>query len=113
MKKNSDIDQNSSTIYNMTIGIIFIAYILSIAISKDERFLSGLFYLTGSIVMFVMPVYFFAKVCKGKCTSLNKTIMIVCLLLTIFGFYIGANILYQAFSDLISYKKIDMTNKNF
>ncbi|KAM0676154.1 Vacuolar amino acid transporter 7 [Gurleya vavrai] len=76
MKKNTDFDQNSSIIYNMTIGIIFIAYILSIAISKDERFLSGLFYLTGSIVMFVMPVYFFAKVCKEKRTLLNKLVMV-------------------------------------
>ncbi|KAM0676156.1 hypothetical protein GVAV_000119 [Gurleya vavrai] len=100
MKKNTDIDQNSSIIYNMTLGIMLTAYILSIAISKDERFLSGLFYLTGSIVMFLMPVYFFAKVCKGKCTLLNKLVMVVCLLLTIFGFYVGANTLYQALSNL-------------
>ncbi|KAM0676337.1 Vacuolar amino acid transporter 7 [Gurleya vavrai] len=81
----------SNFLYNNieAFAISLIVYGASILVSKNAAYLVNLFFLTGSLVMFAMPSYFYIKTHKKDRDLLSMIFVYISFTLTFFGLYMG------------------------
>lgn len=91
-KTNFSIDGIESTF------IVLLCYLSSFVVKKRENILNAAFFITGSVVMFALPSYFYVRIMSKKINLFNSGIILINLLLTMFGLYMAGSLIYEMIS---------------